>query len=263
MDLLVDFARPPVVETVLSVGFAPLHGLTGAHVGEFWAGLREDFPNVAEQPPYGMPVEKSDGPPGLSLTVTSVPPSRYWLISGDDSRLIQVQRDWFAFNWRYRNGKPYSSARYPTRRQMFEEYWIRFKEYIESNKLGAIEPTACEVTYINHVQSFGDADSVYKTLGFFSKPQFSPDVGRIENWETSLSVVMRPEQRAIGRLHISVRPIRHSDEPVLQIDLTARGAPLGKGDEGIMHFLDKGHEAIVVNFEAITTDEMHKEWGLR
>lgn len=266
MQPIVDFDHPPVVETVLSVGFAPIGGLTGAHVGEFWTDLRTDLPIIAERPPYEMPTERPiDGPPGLQLSVTPVPPSRYWLISEDDSRLLQVQRDWFAFNWRYRDGMPYETARYPARRDAFREYWDQFRSYVESNKLGGIEPRACEVTYINHVRMSGQgAEDLDRVLRFVSAPSFSTKaIGRIESWETSLSAMLLSQGKPAGRVHLSVRPIRVDGEPLWQVNLTARGKPLGRSDEGILNFLDLGHETIVINFKDITTDEKHEEWGLR
>ena len=47
---------------------------------------------------------------------------------------------------------------------------------------------------------------------------------------------------------------------MLIMNLTARGAPLTDDLDGVLGFLDIGHEAIVTTFDAVTTSEMHTLW---
>src|SRR4029077_3801482 len=100
---LPSYASPPVVEVVVGVAFWPLHGLTVVDISAFWSeNLREHFPKVHEQPPYVPPTELLGG---QSLTLPTIMPMalphpRLWFLSSDEQELLQLQRDYFACNWR-------------------------------------------------------------------------------------------------------------------------------------------------------------------
>ena len=265
---LVDFSDPPVVETVLSVGFSPVEGLNGAQVGQFWTQVQDAFPRVSEQLPYDMPHERLSDNEGLSLELSvgrSAPKSRFWLTSNDDRQLLQIQRDWFAYNWRFRPGGTYADARYAVRRDTFAREFEAFRTFVGDQKLGSVEPRQCEVTYINHVEATGSAaDDLSEILQFVSRPSLSRLTSRIETWDTTLTILLKDESQGVfGRLHVRAQPGRDGDRRVWQINLTARGRSVGSGLEGVLKFMDLGHEAIVVNFKEMTTDHMHQQWGLQ
>ena len=94
---------------------------------------------------------------------------RYWFVTPDDTELIQIQRDWFARNWR----KIRKDVQYPS----FESVYTEFKadlqhlvDFIAEADLGRFSPTQCEVSYINHIdrrgpwKSHGDATEVFSIL---------------------------------------------------------------------------------------------------
>jgi hypothetical protein len=68
--------------------------------------------------------------------------------------------------------------------------------------------------------------------------------------------------RNVGRLHVEATPVRdlESDEELSRLTLTARGASLGKGIDGVLDFLDLGRRHIVKGFASVTTEEMHAKW---
>ena len=72
------------------------------------------------------------------------------------------------------------------------------------------------------------------------------------------------EGKPVGRLHVSVQPaVRREDKvPILVINLTARGGPEGDGMEGALRFLERGRRWIVEGFTDLTTQEMHRVWGI-
>lgn len=45
--------------------------------------------------------------------------------------------------------------------------------------------------------------------------------------------------------------------------MTARGRPTAESVEGVLAFLDLGHERAVRSFVDLTTDAMHELWGLK
>ena len=50
-------------------------------------------------------------------------------------------------------------------------------------------------------------------------------------------------------------------KPMLQLQLIARGAPIGAGEAGISKFMDLAHFLIVNSFADLTTKDMHTVWG--
>jgi hypothetical protein len=74
---------------------------------------------------------------------------------------------------------------------------------------------------------------------------------------------VRLQEEPVGRLHIAAEPaFRRSDSsPIVVLTLTARGRPLGVGLDGVLAFLDLGHEWIVRAFDSVTTSKMHRIWG--
>jgi hypothetical protein len=67
----------------------------------------------------------------------------------------------------------------------------------------------------------------------------------------------------LGRLHMTVEPrLRRSDNsPMIGLTFTARGQPFSPDTNGVLGFFDLGRSLIVRAFAAITTEEMHREWG--
>lgn len=100
---LPEFDDPPVVETVLSVQFRELPKLGVAQIIRFWEReLAAELPEVEQQPPYNIPIERFgdefDGGPVRLAIAQDFPSPRFWFSSGSD--LVQIQPDWFAYNWR-------------------------------------------------------------------------------------------------------------------------------------------------------------------
>jgi hypothetical protein len=67
-----------------------------------------------------------------------------------------------------------------------------------------------------------------------------------------------------GRLYVSIQPVIRARDAleVLQLNLTARGAPASSKTEDVFKWLDLGRQWIVEGFTDFTTNEMHKLWGL-
>ena len=58
------------------------------------------------------------------------------------------------------------------------------------------------------------------------------------------------------------RPAASGSQPIIQLNMTARGKPWAEGREGLVSFFRLAHEWIVNGFAAVTTDEaQHELWG--
>ncbi len=264
----ITFDAPPVFEMALSVQFEAIP-LTAAHYGLFWAGVRERYPLVAEQPPIDPTIEefgasRVEKKPGVRVLERPETP-RMWFLSADGTELIQLQRDRFVRNWRQHvPGVAY--PRYPALRSRFETDFLSFVEFVEREGLGDLGPTQVEVTYINHVPALSEEghSNPHRHFAFASMPEvFEGDT--FENARVIANWVMRREGKPIGRLHADLRPAHRNDNrtPIWSLNLVARGAPLGLGLDGVVSFMDAGRARIVAAFDRLTTEEMHREWNKR
>ena len=264
---LPDFRDPPVVETVLSVQFAPIEGMGVPHFGLFWDKVRKDFPRYEVHAPIESEIESFDPPKptqesGIKIVVA---PDTVWLwfIAKDDQRLLQIQNGRFIFNWRKRGtDNPYPKYNQFVR-PSFEKYWKTFTSFLSCDGLQEPKAVQCEVTYVNHIpkgkgwEDVGDWSKIFNFLSFSGEASILPipEAGQID-----LTYLMSEES---GRLRAKIRrAIRRDDNSeVIAFNLTARGRPKSSSLDGILDWFDVGHEWCVRGFTDLTTEEMHCLWG--
>jgi uncharacterized protein (TIGR04255 family) len=265
---LPKYELPPVVEVAMSVQFDELPALQPVHYGLLWERLREDYPKTEHHPPLGSIVELygKQGAQRATLQLESAMPiGRCWFLSEDGLRLIQVQPDRFVLNWR----KLDTDTKYPSYeslRTRFVAELTRFLEFVSEQGLGEFTPTQCELTYVNHIDALrgrtarGELERVFSVWS--SGPNLGFDFPAIEevklNWQYRFDEGSQP----LGRLHVQVQTATRTRDAsaILMMNLTARGAPIGAGIDGILQFSDKGHAWIVHGFTALTTKQMHQLW---
>lgn len=266
-DPIVTFASPPVVEVVAGVVLDGLGSDSGALLGAFWKDrLRQQFPLLQQQPPYSPRDEEF--PPAIGNIafnfVAGVPVPRLWAQSSDGQELLQLHPGWFACNWR--KVQPHDEYdRWGQRREAFRHYFSDLSGYLVEDGSGEPKIRQCEVTYINHIFP----SSVWSDHAEFSKIF---EVALKTDTPNPLEQVSFQAQFALaeggdpyGRLYTKILPAFAPDgrTPLYVFELTARGAPQGDGTEGALRFLDRGRRAIDLTFVALTTAQMHQEWGLQ
>lgn len=263
---LPGFKHPPVVEVVLGVSFKPLEALRlpqfGALCEEF---TNEGFSNVQEQPIYVPPVE-AFGPAAIAVNLSiEIGPTlpRVWLLSQDEQRLVQLQRNWLAFNWR-KVGVEAEYKRWDSVRTGFAGAYGKVETFLKKRNLGSLAPIQCEVSYINQIDfkalglELGDVASVIRLVGRVEVA----DLPGPEQISLQTQYVIPGLSTPLGRMHVSVQPgVRREDgAPVLAMTLTARGRPAGDGATGVLEFMDRGSEFIVQAFHDLTSEQMHQTW---
>jgi uncharacterized protein (TIGR04255 family) len=263
----VSFKAAPVVEVVAGVAFDALSAEMGALLGAFWKErLRGRFPGLEQQPPYFPTVEQFTAEPGAAGFSFdrggSFPTPRLWASSKDGQELLQLQPGWFACNWR----KVSESAQYDRwlkRRNAFEHWYQTLESFLGGEGTGKPTVSQCEVTYINHIRSGGVWNRHSDIDRVFSASLSPPGPYRLEQLSAQAQFVLEDDGEPYGRLHAKVMPAFALDgkTPLYVFELTARGAPLGEGLAGALEFLDRGRHAINRAFLAMTTEEMHAEWG--
>src|SRR5262245_53751366 len=154
---LPDFAAPPVVEVALGLQFDPPIGLTSAVLGRIWELYKSRFPRTEDQPPLPSVLEAADvrAPQPTRLRLMGVPPlPRCWFLNASQSELIQIQDDKFIRNWR-KTGEADQYPRYERIRDAFKADYKVFADFVVGSGLGSLQPTQCEVTYVNHIKVGG------------------------------------------------------------------------------------------------------------
>ena len=265
---LPNFGKPPLAETVLSLQFEPVVGLTTAHIGLLWNRLRKQLPLIEEHPPLPAMFEKFELPlaPPVEITFEEKPPMpRVWFLNQAGSELIQVQADRFIHNWRKMEGiDPY--PRYEPIRDKFRDEVAVLQAFLRDEKLDDLAVNQCEITYVNHIEScsvwerHGELEKAFVMFSRLRSASFLP-----EPEDVALRmrfVIPDTSGKPVGRLHAVVQPAwkRSDNSPILTLSLTARGAPMGEGVDGAFSFFDLGREWIVKGFADLTTPEMQRMW---
>jgi uncharacterized protein (TIGR04255 family) len=262
------FRNPPVVEVIFAVALLPL-ATSVVDLARFGIEqLGEEFPLYQDQPPTRMAVETFDDAvqnlaPTLAL-LTGAPPVRLWFQSEDKTRLVQVQRDWLAYNWQVGSGDiPY--PRYERIEDEFLRIWDKFSDFIKQYHNQTTTVQHCELSYINHItpdglwEHLGQLPRVLRLAG--TADEFLPEP---EDGQISFRYKIPYGGRDAGRLYIHSIPGQQSFDrkPIIQLTLTARGGPLKGGREGMLEFFQVAHEWITKGFAAVTTEEAQKMlWG--
>ena len=249
---LADYDRPPVIEVVYGAAFAPLKAWKVPHIGLFWQRIFEEFPRCEQV----LPILGTDlvDPSGL-------PVPRVWLINDEDDRLVQLQPGRFLFNWRRRkNAGPY--PRYNTLSDRFFGLFQEFQSFVSENRLGEIEVSEYELTYINHIfeqENWKFPDSIDRVIEHFSwkkeRYEFLPKPFPI-NWQVRFDFREGP-----GALLAKVSSARHAKEEkdVLVLELSARGVPAETPLSEMKNWFSHAHRWIVRGFEDLTSEEAQKE----
>lgn len=263
--LLPEYGKPPVEEVAVSITFDAIDGLTSAQVGRLWQRY-PSFPRTEDHPELELAVEEpaiAAPPRAPRVEFTPVPRVRTWFLSADGTRLIQIQQNRFAYNWRRGD----SNAAYPSYgvvRKEFSDALALFRDFLKDSGLGEIKPLQSEITYVNHIKSekgwphsrVADVMRTWRDLpnGFLPAPE---DVRFLARY-----TIPGRDGSFLGRLAASLTPayLRDTGTEVLILNMLARGKPLEPSMEGALSFLDIGHEWIVRGFTEMTTEEMHKRW---
>ena len=264
----VDFERPPVVETVLGVQFAPMEGWSIPHFGLLWSEIKDRYPRFEVQPPIGAEVglrfgRDASDPNKPTVDFGSIP-VRCWFFDASEATLLQVQSNCFFHNWRKVTGRE-QYLHYDKVRPLFREGWLKFLEFLKRHGIEQPNVFQCEVSYVNHIergkewQTFADLASVLPVWSGHHSDEFLPQPEVV-----SVNAVY-PIADKRGRLQVVMQPaIRQLDSvEILQLTLTARAKPLSGHIDDILACFDGGHEWVVRGFKSFTSPTMHKVWGLK
>lgn len=248
------FDRPPVGEVVFGVGFDPIPNFRLPHLGLYWATVKEDYPHCSHAQPLG-PFEHIIDPE------TGLPVPRVWLIHKDDDRLIQIQSNWYYFNWR-RMSAAQEYPHYEHIKLLFMERLIHFYNFLSHEGLDQPEPKECELTYINSIpkgqgwETIADMENIMPDLRWRDRNErFLPEPHKIL-WHTSINL---PEDTGVLNIKFQSATQKTSGEPTFRLEMSARGIGKDHSFDGVGVWLELAHEWIIRGFADITGREVQLE----
>jgi uncharacterized protein (TIGR04255 family) len=257
---LPSFRRPPLSEVALGVQFLPIPSYTLVDAQPVWQMYRNDFPEIAEQPPLPPQFETFGGGAQFSGVQFQFGPAiqsnRLWFVSRDGSHLLQFQPDRFLANWR-KNG----DDKYPRFEHISEKFGDNLRKlvtFVDSEKNAELDINQAEISYINIIP-IDRFDEYHKWISFLNSMDFTT-----ERLNLNLSeVVNGHDGHPIARLHHDLQTVVTLDgkNKALQLSLTYRGRPSDSKVQSVIEFLAQGRLAIINRFVELTTDEAHIEWG--
>ena len=256
---IVRFASPPVTEVVAAVHFQALSFATAMRLGQLHQEqFAEEFPIIEPQVPLPSRVEDFDEVAGeqqfqVQFGANAEPP-RVWFIDETGDRVVQVQSNWFACNWR--NVRAESTyQQWERRREDFRAQWESFSSWVAACG-DEVVPVQCEVTYINHIET---PDHANLPQIFHVDTPVATGLRLQERRIQDRYVILDNNNDAVGRLTTSIQPgFKQPDMmPVYAFELTARTS----SSAGVLRGLDVGRNSIVTQFLSMTTPEAREGWG--
>jgi uncharacterized protein (TIGR04255 family) len=261
------FRAPPVSEVAVGVQFQdPL--LTPVHLGLYYGRIKSRFPVASVQPPIPPAFEVFDSlppmPRAFPLFGPGFVPPRMWFTSSDESSLVQLQSGRLNFNWRgglEQNAYPHFAAV----QSEFMKALDDLEALIANEGLGGLVVNQCELVYVNPLPASATGvplSEPQKIFRVWSGAQGQEWVAAPEDVSFTLRYRFNDQNgHPFGRLIATMSAgIGANGVPAFQLEMTARGRPIGEGRNGIQAFHNYAHEAIVRCFTAITTPEMHERW---
>ena len=268
----VDFkesSTTALVEVAFSVGFEEFHRLMRYELDDLHAAkYAEQFPNDEEKAPHKPFIEEPDG--GLAALPSASPITniRRWFSNDDASGLVQVQRNWFARNWRVTvqesgNGAIPPYPGYAALRADYSESVNSFIDFVRDTDLGEFKPVQCEISYRLQLQAGGlweDPGGLGRVASIFSRRHgaYLPDMEAMRI--ITQYVIPDSNGERIGRLYGRLETAGAGNGThFLILTMFARGTPMGGGVDGVLAFQDTGHRWIVNGVRDFLTPEA-VEW---
>lgn len=263
-DDLQNFTSPPLVEVAVSVQFSTPSGYSDIYAREIWALFESNFTLVQEQPLL-EPMFEVFGPQGqASFHIGFGQPmgNRYWFSRPDQSELIQFQRDRFIHNWRKVPGINNEYPRFESIIEKFSSDLGKLDTYFNDKGWGQFAPNQCELIYVNQMSLTDEQGELLNKSFYFNKLDVSL-IGDVDGFNINLRQIIAGEDgRPVGRLYIEANTVTDgAGKPLLNLNMTVRGAPTNTTHEAAIKFLNDARIKIVNTFTEFTSESAHKKWG--
>jgi uncharacterized protein (TIGR04255 family) len=252
---LPSFEHPPVIEVAVGVHFLQLPGLNTVALVRLADRWHERYPKVQEQP--ALPPAAPGGQVFTFQVQNSPPPQRFWLLTDNESLLVQIQYDRLLLNWR-RVDDDDAYPRYGKLRQDFSKLWSEFVDYVASGDFGALQPNLAEVTFFNRIPA-SSASAVPAAIDALN-PHWVLDGQQATTLQIERAIVDSVGgQSGQQNIALGYRP----EFGFIQLEIASRVRIDAEANDlaAILSALDEAHDVDVLTFDEITTDAAQTAWG--
>ena len=260
----VTFGNPPLEEVIVGAYFAqPIIALRAEHVGLFWSQIRKDLPVIQQQSQLYSPFGPTQ-PVGFPGPGEAYPMPRFWLISEDQSILVQIQKNAFLLNWRKRDDE---YPRFEKVKSEFDRYYSAFTVFV-SQELHTEMPLiqATELAYSNLVDEcprWRGARDTSNVIPGFSIPEVGVETPGTADFNNVTVYGLQPDLL----LNVAIRTARRPTDAsvmVLAFDLRTIGALGAASKPEADEWYERAHETIIRAFTAMTAQDIQRDhWQRR
>ncbi len=251
---VLDFEKPPVVETSLGFYFTPLSKWNIINYGLLWQKFMSKYPSAEFKAPIGE-MELSFAP-NSDFTNLSL---RAFFVDTSKTQLVQIQNGCFLRNWRKTPETP-RYQHYDEVLPIFREDWLSFAAAMREISPGELEIKRCEMTYFNHLVRGEDWTDFSDFEAYYSMWRGAAGLDTLS--KLKMTAIATTYEIPHGTLQINSQPgIRQMDgKEVVQLTVTAQIIPTKQKNEEFFQCLDRCHEANVNGFLEFTTEEFQQKW---
>ncbi|MDQ0392653.1 TIGR04255 family protein [Labrys monachus] len=254
------YKNAPINELIIGAYFdQPILQLHSEHVGLFWAEVRSDFPKIQQQPELSLPISAPNISFQFGLTNEPYPMPRFWLLSEDESMLIQIQKNAFIVNWRKGSGE---YPHYGVVKSFFDKYFSIYLEFLKRElAIESVNIQISELTYSNLIEKneyWKNSFDTSRLISSMSIPHLgvnvegAPDFNYVTAYRLDTDLTLNLSVR-------SGRKITDASVPVLVFELRAIGA-LGTATKVTADgWYIKAHEMIGQCFTAMTNPDIQRD----
>jgi uncharacterized protein (TIGR04255 family) len=256
-----EFDNPPIDELICGLEFEPPLGpdFRIPHIGAFWQQVRADFPKCEHAQPIATQGQLLVDPE------TGIPLPRVWLISENEQKLMQIQRDRILFNWRKR-APDHVYIRFAAALQQLVHGVRQFWAFLDGERIATPKAQKYELTYTNILTKGAGWDQPADIAKLIRITPPSEALSAFPNLLATSGGAAGSLPDGRGELAAKVafgnRVI--DGTPIYKFDLTARGLGESNSIESMEEWFRFAHDQISDLFVAITTERAQYEiWRRR
>lgn len=257
----VKYKNPPINELIIGAYFdQPVAPLRSEHVGLFWSEVRSEFPRIQQQPELALPVVGTALAYQIGFTDEPYPMPRFWLVSENETILIQVQKNAFILNWRKRESE---YPHFETVKSNFDKYFDIYFSFLKKElKIDPPSIQITELTYSNLVESseyWRDTNDTQRLIPTISIPdpgvpiESKPDFNYLTAYKLASDLILNVAVR-------SGRKPTEADKAVLVFELRALGTLGAVSKRETDAWYDRAHEAVGRCFTAMTNSDIQQRY---
>ncbi len=252
-------------EVGLSISFADRSFISEYAIQELHGLFMDELPHVERaHPTPGPDILPLQGHSPLNV---DQPLSRWWFKSADERFVLQLQENFFGFNWR-RIAPVADKAEYPGYEEMkarFDRYFAKIREWQISHGQSCPRPIAGELLYddVIEIQQSTEPVKISSYLSFWNSVGQNPVAGWNVNWVESFSKHTDKNESVMKFAALLAGFAKDEDPeqfvPVIRLNFAAMG--MLKDIAGIDTFFEDAHLYIGARFKSIVSEQAQAAWG--